>query len=503
MRILTSSRSLLAGAVLLMISGGPGLADPITELEPFLAPDETAEGTPLGGGAYADVVITEAGERVVTAARLEIEIDGAILRNLKIDSLTLLESGDNPGGAIARVTVRDADIPLDLDLEDEKAVFGYFLSANAAEMSIEGAAFADEDATVTLDKLAATELVDGRFGLVQMSGLAITAVEGDDPPVTVNMADFRLGGMGVGIALFAHAMAEDGVTMQPGGLPFGTPQPDMADASFLDGFSLKGHEDHMRFEEVVFAGVTVAIDGNEVMRIDDFAQKVTAFSGDMPAAATTALSGSFNLDTIAALSSDDPRAGATIGAVRSLLGRPDVRFEGGGTTNWAPSSGTLTSMDGGVTIDGILRIAGDQVVTGYDPARMLEAAVDPNDALTARSAMEGAVFEDIAIRLTDLGGLDIAFAILPPSIDRGQIAMQAAQFAGLAAMQVLQTGMTLNGNLPEIASAFIQSGGTLEIALSDGVRLPMDILLTLSETADADALIGLASKLSLDISHTP
>lgn len=492
MRTAFSATALLGLALLL----SPAAAEPITELQPFAKDGKQATGTKTGAGEYERVTLGE-GSDAATADRLSITMDGNSLTDLTLENVKVPAGADGTRGTIDRIVVENSGIPLDLDEDDPEEIFRWLLNLDADRLALEGVSIIDDDVTIKVGTLAAESIVDGYFSALRISDLEFVGVDDDTgAPFNVVLDRFSVRGFGAGWALYARAAAADQIKASGD-----TDQPFAGDDfAFLDAFKLADFLNHLRLQGIDMDGLKVSVNGSGLVEIPQFETKTTAFSGAMPAGGTMAMNGTVNIETARSLSGDNPQAQLGMQAFQAMYGGPSVAFSANGETQWIADEQTVRTPDFAIVLDRLMRIGFDMTMTGYDPADGLDALLDPDDDKTMQTAMQDATVTELALRVRDLGALDIGFGLAPPGIDRNQIAAQAAQFAGIGVVQAMQFGISLTGSVAEVVSGFIRDGGMVEVRLQDGATLPWAPLQELlANPEDQAKAMGYLKHLKLEI----
>lgn len=456
----------------------PAGAEPIEELQPFSDPDTPISGTATGEGAYEGVTIGQ-GEDQITVKRLSVSMDGNLLTDLSMQDVVLPPGDDGVSGTIDRIIVENSAIPLNLDEENPEEVFDWLLNLNADRLAIEGLSMSDGDWSFEVKTLAAENVVDGYFSALRLNGLTASGTDEGGNAIDVELDRVSVRGVGLAWMLFARASALDQFGDDAKDQPLG------GDAfEFLDAFDLADYADQLRLQGIDMTGVQVSANGAEVFELEAYETRVTDYSGDMPAAGNYAVNGTFNVETIQALAADDPQVQLGLQAFQALYGGATVAFSSTGEQLWYEDDEVTTVEATLLELDRLLRIDLDLAFTDYDPAATIIALNDQDDDITLASISKDAAIEELSVRVSDLGALELGFSLAPPGIERQKIANQAAQFAGIGVVQAMQFGISLSGSVAEVVSGFISKGGTIEVRQEEGTSLPWAPIQAMTTDAD-------------------
>lgn len=487
-----------ASLLAITLAVAPAAAEPITELEPFLKDGAVAEGTPAGDGSYTDVTLGKDGETKVE--KFSFSVDGDRLTDLRMEGISGAPDEDGTVATGDLIEVVGSSIPMDLENAEPKEIFDFFLGLDTERAALKGFKVVDGDIVTTLEELAIDDVVDGRVGSIVMSNLLVDGKTDDGQPLKVRIGEVSLRGAGAAWAIYMRNLAD-----------VSAPSDDPAmeallsdETAFLNDYKLSDYLHQMKLESMAIRDLTVDVEGKPVFELDAYEFKTTQFVDDFPVAGVGAFSGSVNMETISDLPMDSPQAAMGMKAFLAAYGKPVVAFSGRTEQIWSEAERKATVTVLGLEIDGLLKQSLDMTITGYNPADVLAAAESFDDDITMVSVMEGAMVEDMALSLTDEGALDIGFSLAPPGIERGQIAAQAGQFAGIGVVQAMQYGISLSGSIAEVVTGFIKDGGTITIRQADGSSLPMGKLYTLMADPENEALaMEILSQIKLEVTGSP
>lgn len=482
----------------LMLTATPAWSQTIPELEPYLKGEGFIKGNAAGDGIYTDVVIGT-GEDELRAGRLSLSLDGANLTDLMMEDVTIPPGADGIQGTVKRIVVENSAIPLNLDGDDQRAVFDWLLNMDADRLAIEDFEIFDNEMTFKVASLKAENVRDGFFETISLSGVTIDGVGEDGESFSGTLDDLRVNGIGAGWLIYLRMAELDGSALPESEKVFTDPEMD-----FLKDFMLSDHAHHMRLVGMSMQKFAIAVQGLPVFDIDAMNYDVTGYSGSLPVAANFQINGAVDLEAAGQISKDDQQSAQGIQAFRAVYGQSTVNFSAAMQQTWNEVEKVAKIENMEYVFEKLLRISVKSVFSGYEPSRLLEALEDPNDDLTVLSIMDNAEVSQTSIKITDLGVLDVGFTLAPPQVKREQIAFQAAQIAGIGVLQAMQLGIKLNGSIAEVLSGFITNGGTIEVRQSPGKAIPMaQFYKLMANPEDQAAMRSLLSTLDLEVLGAP